>query len=86
MNTGVHQAHLEGSLKHRLPVPSPVVSESVGVSQQREVTFLTSLQEMVLLIWEHFENHRSRLTSFSVLALHYKFSRDALRTLGDSDF
>ena len=61
-------------------------SGSVGVSQGREVTFLTSFQEMVLLIWEHFENHRSRLARFSVLALHYRFSGDALRTLRDSDF
>ena len=57
-------------MKHRLRFSSSTVSESVGVSQGREVTFLTSFQEMVLLIWEHFENHRSRLNRFSVYWLY----------------
>lgn len=50
---------LEGLLKHRVPYPSPRLSDSVGHGWAQEPALLTRSQVMVmLLVWGlHFKNH-----------------------------
>lgn len=58
-NFNIYQNHLKYLLKNRLLVPTPRISDSLGLGREEKPAFLASFQVvlMLLVLQSHFEIH-----------------------------